>query len=175
MTNVEQRLIKCYQFDNAQVNQAFIDYITQRKSGGGDNAKPHSGNLTTDQYYKISDMDHNQEPYSEFFTWFRQMLASYVSTLVDGDVSPFNYQFAALWTAHYTESDSAQAHVHGASCISWVYYLQVDDSAADLVFDTLDVRVKPVTGLLVMFSGWLHHHVAAGSPRTILAGNVIVS
>ena len=172
--NLEQRLIKCYQLDNTTCNQAFIDYIAQRGSNN-DNSQPHSGNLTTDQYYRISDIDHNQQPYSGFFTWFRHTLASYVDTLVDGDVSPFNYQFAALWAAHYTDADSAKPHVHGASCISWVYYLQVDDSAADLVFETFDLRVKPRTGLLVMFPGWVRHGVAVGGPRTILAGNVIVS
>ena len=167
--NIEQRLLKCYQFDNPACNQAFINYIAQRPCDDASNS-----NLTTDQYYRISDIDHNQQPYSEFFTWFRQSMGSYVNTLVDGD-SQFNYHFAALWAANYTPSDSARPHVHGASCISWVYYLDVDDSAADLVFDTFDICVKPVTGLLVMFPGWVRHHVAAGGSRTILAGNVIVS
>jgi len=64
--------------------------------------------------------------------------------------------------------------------LSFVYYaLSEDTNTAPLVFPGIEHSIKPITGQLVIFPGWLAHYVPEYQPsekfeRIVLAGNVVV-
>ncbi len=89
-----------------------------------------------------------------------------------------------LWYAHYRAGDYAQPHNHGFDSISFCYYAEAGEGAANFIVHQMGLDVgAPVehsrvvipvtTGDLLMFPGFLQHSVPKTSvERRVFAGNI---
>ena len=79
------------------------------------------------------------------------------------------------WSALYKKGDYTVPHCHLYSPAAFTYYIKADDNSSPLIFSHSKLSVKPTTGMLVLFPGYLYHEVPVqqeGSDRIILAGNI---
>ena len=76
-----------------------------------------------------------------------------------------------MWIAQYDVGDYAQNHDHFPDTLSCVYFVEVEDNCAPLIFeDTLEIQ--PKNGLLVIFPSIVRHKVdPTQGPRTVISMN----
>ena len=83
------------------------------------------------------------------------------------------------WGVIYQKDDWTKVHDHWPHLWSFVYYIQCGENDSPLEFP--DVRrhrehlVRPVSGDMVLFPGWLRHKVSpqlADNERIIVSGNL---
>ena len=82
-----------------------------------------------------------------------------------------------LWTAIYRAGDFAKPHHHAPSFLSFVMCLEDSGHSHPLVFTDSGVEVEMHKGKIVLFPGYVNHHVPVyrnSEPRIILAGNIEV-
>jgi len=167
------RFINIYQYDNKACNEAIIRAI--REEGGTLTRETVVKAYMTDWILKL---DHNAEPYSDFFAFINNSLTTSIHKLSGVTKEKIRYRFANIWGAIYKDGDYTQSHSHAPTQISFVYYLMADPiDSSPLVFDEIDYSITPKTGMLVMCPGWLTHHVPPYKPlsvndRIVLAGNI---
>tara|TARA_R100001224_G_C4019816_1_gene148929 strand:+ start:1209 stop:1730 length:522 start_codon:yes stop_codon:yes gene_type:complete len=78
------------------------------------------------------------------------------------------------WGGVYRKGSVCHPHNHIPCAWSFVYYAQATHNDAPLVFPTASLGMRPETGLLVAFPGWVTHNVPIqehDSERIIVAGN----
>jgi hypothetical protein len=180
------RFVNSYQFDNPAFDSALITAI--RADGG---AQSYTTNVQAYMTEWTLKLDHNAEPFDQFFNFLNSSIGSSVDLQIDGrsdfDVSQreYRYQIINIWGAIYKSGDYTRIHKHlgspvGMGCLSFVYYAQADDSnTAPLEFPIIEHSITPTTGQLIMFPGWLTHCVPEyqpvdGQERIVLAGNIAV-
>jgi hypothetical protein len=180
------RFVNSYQFNNPAFDSALIDAI--RADGG---KKSYSTNVQAYMTEWTLKLDHNVNPFNHFFDFLNSAIGTSSNLQIDGrrDFDPiqreYRYQIINLWGAIYKSGDYTQLHQHhgspvGAGNMSFVYYaLSEDTNTAPLVFPGIEHSIKPITGQLVIFPGWLAHYVPEYQPvekfeRIVLAGNVAV-
>jgi hypothetical protein len=180
------RFVNSYQFNDAVFDNALIDAI--RADGGKQSYTTNVQAYMTE--YQLS-LDHNAEPFDNFFGFLNSAIGTSLDRQIDGrrDFDPeqrgYSYMIADMWGAIYKSGDYTQLHQHLGSpvsmgCLSFVYYaLSEDTNTAPLVFPGIEHSIKPITGQLVIFPGWLAHYVPEYQPsekfeRIVLAGNVVV-
>lgn len=178
--------VNCYQFDNPAFDSALITAI--REDGG---TQSYTSNVQAYMTEWLLKLDHNAEPFDQFFDFLNSAVGVSSDLQVDGrsDFDPsqreYRYQIVNLWGAIYQAGDHTLIHKHlgspvGMMGMSFVYYAQADDSnTAPLEFPTIDHSITPITGQLIVFPGWLTHCVPKYQPannqeRIVLAGNVAV-
>jgi hypothetical protein len=181
------KFVNSYQLDDPKFNSALIDAI--RADGGIQSYTTNVQAYMTE--YKLS-LDHNAEPFNTFFEFLNSAIGASLDLQIDGrgDCDPeqreYRYSISDLWGAIYKAGDYTKLHQHLGSpasmgCLSFVYYAQAEDrNTAPLVFPGIEHSIKPVTGQLVIFPGWLPHYVPEYTPaenleRIVMAGNVVVS
>ena len=80
---------------------------------------------------------------------------------------------SGFWVAQYDEGEYARNHHHWPADWSAVYYIDVDESSAPIIFED-NLSVTPKNGMLVLFPGTLRHRVPkTDSPRTVAAMNLV--
>jgi hypothetical protein len=180
------RFVNSYQFNDAVFDSALIDAI--RADGG---KKSYSTNVQAYMTeYKLT-LDHDAEPFDKFFGFLNSAIGTSLNKQIDGrrdfdsEQRGYSYMIADMWGAIYKSGDYTHLHQHLGSpvsmgCLSFVYYaLSEDTNTAPLVFPGIEHSIKPSTGQLVIFPGWLAHYVPEYQPvekfeRIVLAGNVAV-
>jgi hypothetical protein len=180
------RFVNSYQFDNPVFDSALIEAI--RADGG---VQSYKSNVKAYMTEWTLDIDHNAEPFAQFFNFLNPVIGTSLDLQIDGrsDFDPsqrdYRYQIINLWGAIYKPGDHTLIHKHlgspvGMGGLSFVYYAQADDSTtAPLEFPTIQHSITPITGQLVIFPGWLTHCVPEyqpkdGQERIVLAGNIAV-
>lgn len=180
------RFVNSYQFNDAVFDSALIDAI--RADGGKQSYATNVQAYMTE--YKLT-LDHDAEPFDKFFEFLNSAIGTSLDRQIDGrrDFDPeqrgYSYMIADMWGAIYKSGDHTRLHQHLGSpvsmgCLSFVYYaLSEDTNTAPLVFPGIEHSIKPITGQLVIFPGWLAHYVPEYQPaekfeRIVLAGNVVV-
>ena len=178
--------VNSYQFNNPQFDYALIEAI--RADGG---VQSHKSNVKAYMTEWTLDIDHNAEPFNQFFSFLNSAIGTSLDLQVDGrsDFDPtqreFRYQIINMWGAIYKHGDHTVIHKHlgspvGMGGLSFVYYAQADDeNTAPLKFPTIEYSITPITGQLVIFPGWLTHYVPeyqplSGRERIVMAGNIAV-
>jgi len=79
-----------------------------------------------------------------------------------------------LWTAVYREGDYTIPHTHSNSTLSFVLCLEDSGISHPLVFTDSGLEIEMHRGKLVIFPGFIKHHVPLyryKEPRIMLAGN----
>ena len=80
---------------------------------------------------------------------------------------------SGFWVAQYDEGEYARNHHHYPADWSAVYYIDVDERSAPIIFED-DVSVAPKSGMMVLFPGNMRHRVPkTDSPRTVAAMNLV--
>lgn len=86
-----------------------------------------------------------------------------------------------IWAQKY-ENAQHEAHTHLPAEYSFVWYIEVDRDCSEIVFynpgwpyfETHKIKVKPFTGLFLLFPGFLPHEVLYNTKckRNIISGNL---
>jgi hypothetical protein len=75
------------------------------------------------------------------------------------DFVNFNIPLISCWAAVYEKGSYTESHDHAWSTFSGVFYAQASEHSSPLVFDGTDIKIKPHTGMCVVFPGYLYHSV----------------
>tara|TARA_E500000331_G_C17116928_1_gene652135 strand:+ start:436 stop:957 length:522 start_codon:yes stop_codon:yes gene_type:complete len=78
------------------------------------------------------------------------------------------------WVSLYNKGDYAIRHSHNPAYWSFVYFITCPRGSSPLVFSTSGKRIKAEEGKVVLFPGWVRHHVPKNNceGRMVCAGNV---
>ena len=167
------KFFNIYQYDNMAFNIATIDLV--RAEGGSQTRQTNVQAYMTDWQLKLPQ---DQFPYQDFFSFLNASLVDCWEKVVGGVPGPFQYNIFDMWGAIYNRGDFTQMHQHRQAQISFVYYLQaIGDDIAPLLLTDIEQEIKPNTGMLVMFPGWMNHAVPpsnASAERIVLAGNITI-
>ena len=84
-----------------------------------------------------------------------------------------------FWFGCYNEGDFAVPHDHLPGFISFVYYIQTNESKQPLCFNELDLKITPEKDDIIFFPSYLVHQVPKQSKKTkkdriVFAGNLIL-
>jgi len=115
--------------------------------------------------------DKNYNILKDFILWSSNMLQAF-------NPEAHYLEMSDLWGAVYNQGDEAIAHHHLPAVISFVYYLKADPIlSSPLLFPTVNngFMIRPTSGLIVMFPGYLEHYVPPQqqeNERIVLAGNL---
>ena len=87
----------------------------------------------------------------------------------------FNMYIWPMWMAKYTEEEYTIPHYHVPASYAFVYFVKASKGAAPLVFTTSGKKVKAEEGKLVVFPGFMQHHVPNNKckERITIAGNIM--
>ena len=88
---------------------------------------------------------------------------------------PYNPIVIDIWGAIYSKGDRTISHDHWPALWSFCYYVSAPEGSAPLVFTSNNYEIQPKSGLLVMFPGWVKHHVPVQNieaERIVVAGNI---
>lgn len=95
-------------------------------------------------------------------------------------VDPNNsIRYASAWGAVYKENEETVPHNHGNTLVSFVLYLQTDQTSSPLKIHTSpEIIIYPKVNDLIMFRGHIKHSVPPqptiiDKDRIVLAGNII--
>ena len=93
--------------------------------------------------------------------------------------APYPYQsnplkLVEVWGQYYKKGAYQISHYHSHSDWAFVYYVNTPEGSSPLVFDKSDRMVYSKAGELVIFPGWLIHHVPEneGEGRSVISGNL---
>ena len=78
------------------------------------------------------------------------------------------------WVSLYNKGDYTIRHSHNPAYWSFVYFITCPRGSSPLVFSTSGKRIKAEEGKVVLFPGWVRHHVPKNNceGRMVCAGNV---
>jgi hypothetical protein len=95
-------------------------------------------------------------------------------------VSPNNVlKYDSVWGSIYKENEKTLPHNHGNSLVSFVLYLQTDQTSSPLKIHTSpEIIIYPKINDLIMFRGYVKHSVppqpkTINNDRIVFAGNII--
>ena len=112
-------------------------------------------------------------PAQKIADWVKSLLIS--RYFEQSKVSQPQEMCSSMWYATYGKEDYAKSHDHVPFAFwSWVYFINTPPGSSPLVFTTSGKRVKAEPGKLVIFPGWVKHHVPKNKceDRVVLVGNV---
>ena len=84
-----------------------------------------------------------------------------------------HYLPSAFWMCMYEKGEYARQHHHYPSDVSIVYYVDVKDDSAPIVFED-SLTIQPKNGMMLIFPAWLQHRVLeTESERIVIAMNLV--
>ena len=86
----------------------------------------------------------------------------------------FDYDIHDAWGTTYRKGDYTDAHTHGDSYLSFIYYLK-SSGKTPLIFDECNFQINPLDDLLIVFPSYLIHSVPPheeNEDRICIAGNM---
>ena len=108
------------------------------------------------------------------------IIVEYVKGLLDNlKNAPYPYKpnplkLVELWGQYYKKGAYQISHYHVHSDWAFVYYVNTPEGSSPLVFDKSEKEVYSKAGEVVIFPGWLIHHVPdiKGEGRSVISGNL---
>ena len=88
-------------------------------------------------------------------------------------------KYSTAWGAIYKENEETIPHHHGNSLVSFVLYLQTDQTSSPLKIHTNpEIIIHPKVNDLIMFRGYVGHSVppqpkVINNDRVVFAGNIV--
>tara|TARA_B100000287_G_scaffold88013_1_gene80532 strand:- start:3280 stop:3810 length:531 start_codon:yes stop_codon:yes gene_type:complete len=78
------------------------------------------------------------------------------------------------WVVKYDKGDYTHEHDHIPAMFSFVYFIKCPKGSSPLVFTKSGKKIKAEEGKIVIFPGWLRHHVPKNKceDRITMAGNI---
>ena len=79
-----------------------------------------------------------------------------------------------VWGQYYKEDAYQISHYHAHSDWAFVYYVNTPEGSSPLVFDKSEKEIYSKAGEVIIFPGWLIHHVPKnkGEGRSVISGNL---
>ena len=80
-----------------------------------------------------------------------------------------------LWGQVYRIGHHQSYHNHVHVDWAFVYYVNTPQGSSPIVFRNINIRIKPITGMMIIFPGHMEHYVPPnrGDGRSIVAGNLV--
>ena len=103
------------------------------------------------------------------------MQTNFGNVMLDFDAA-FKLKLKDLWGQYYKKGDYQVSHHHNPHYWSFVYFVNTPRGSAPLVFTESNKKVTPKAGMLVLFPGWVRHHVPKHKReeiRSVIAGNMV--
>ena len=88
----------------------------------------------------------------------------------------FELHLKDMWGQYYKRGDYQITHHHNPHYWSFVYFVKAPKGSAPLVFTESNKKVIPKSGIMVVFPGWVWHHVPkhrCDEIRSVISGNFI--
>ena len=87
----------------------------------------------------------------------------------------FNMYILPMWIARYNEGEFTTPHYHIPCPYAFVYFVKAPKGSSPLVFTTSGKKIKAEEGKLVIFPGFMQHHVPKNKckDRITIAGNIM--
>ena len=87
---------------------------------------------------------------------------------------PYDFFIEGVWLNKYKKGDFTYPHCHMPCAFSFVYFVKCPKGSSPLVFTTSGKRIKAEEGKLLLFPGFMKHHVPKNrcDDRIVLAGNI---
>jgi hypothetical protein len=107
------------------------------------------------------------------FDWFIDLVNTFVEDISKTFFTNlyFEYFCQDFWIAQYEKDNHTIDHNHFPALFSAVYYVDVEDGCAPLIFEK-QTSIIPQNGLLLIFPGILNHIVPqTNTKRTLFAMN----
>ena len=88
----------------------------------------------------------------------------------------YNIQYTNGWLARYDEGDHIDSHNHHSYHLSYIYFVKAPEGSSPLVFTTSGQEIEAEEGKIVIFPGWMYHHVpyCKVSGRMVRVGNAYI-
>lgn len=156
-------VLECFYPDANNINQHILDLIK----------KSDQKEITVNDVYVNKMTEWNlQFKLSQNF-----ILDAFLNYILDTICNNFNIDNSKLkcsscWGVIYNEEDYIMPHDHGTS-YSFVYYVNVPEGSAPLIFSEFGYKILAEVGKLVLFNGSLTHEVPKNKSknRICLVGN----
>ena len=108
--------------------------------------------------------------------WVTQLLTNHIGFSVAEGAKEFGGKVKYnMWFAKYNKGDYTKIHQHlPAALFGFVYFVNSPVGSSPLVFDKSEKEVYSEAGEVVIFPGWLIHHVPSnqGEGRSVISGNL---
>jgi hypothetical protein len=115
-----------------------------------------------------------------------KLIGNWVKTIVDsfgGKLHPIdvdtvlpstNIKLTNIWGQWYEIDDFQSSHSHWPNHWSFCYYVNTPPGSSPMVFDKSKLKIKPKSGQLLIFPGWVNHSVPKnkGYGRSVISGNL---
>ena len=103
-----------------------------------------------------------------------EVFYGWILSLLRDQYPGWKFRVTDSWLGKYNKGHHAYSHNHSPAFMSFVYFIKCPKGSSPLVFTTSGKRVKAEDGKLVMFPGYLKHHVPKNKcdGRIVLAGNI---
>ena len=88
---------------------------------------------------------------------------------------PWELELQDLWGQYYKKGDYQISHHHNPLHWSFCYYVNTPKKSSPLVFTNSNKKIFPKSGMIVLFPGYLKHHVQkhrGDGIRSIIGGNL---
>ena len=119
------------------------------------------------------------EPYDFTVKEFNIIVEYTKSVLAELKDAPYPYKsnplkLVEVWGQYYKEGAYQISHYHSHSDWAFVYYVNTPEGSSPLVFDKSEKKVYSKAGEVIIFPGWLIHHVPEnkGEGRSVISGNL---
>ena len=119
------------------------------------------------------------EPYDFTVKEFNIIVEYSKSVLHELKDAPYPYKpnplkLVEVWGQYYKKDAYQISHYHSHSDWAFVYYVNTPEGSSPLVFDKSEKEVYSKAGEVVIFPGWLIHHVPEnkGEGRSVISGNL---
>tara|TARA_B100000287_G_C20289647_1_gene645398 strand:+ start:35 stop:547 length:513 start_codon:yes stop_codon:yes gene_type:complete len=107
-------------------------------------------------------------------------ISNWVMRIIQGEdltwTKTWDLSLLDLWGQYYKKGNYQTTHTHEPCHWSFVYYVNTPKGCAPLVFTDTNKKIFPKSGMLVLFPGWLRHHVPYNKCkeiRSIISGNLV--
>ena len=104
-----------------------------------------------------------------------EVLYGWIISILSNNYRGWKFKVYSSWIGKYNKEHYTVSHNHRPTFISFVYFIKCPKGSSPLVFTTSGKRIKAEEGKLVMFPGYLRHHVPKNKcdDRIVLAGNIL--
>ena len=108
--------------------------------------------------------------------WVSNIMQTNFGNVMLDFAAAFKLKLKDLWGQYYKKGDYQVSHHHNPHYWSFVYFVNAPRGSAPLVFTDSNKKVTPKAGMLVLFPGWVYHHVPKHKReeiRSVIAGNMV--
>ena len=172
---MKDRLIK-YTLKNHQKIKDFVLNEIDNFNGGGILPGDDESSVYKTDYF--TQMEKSSRQIEKYFSFFEENARDFYDFILDYYYTP-SIKIDNYWFQQYIKNDAHVWHVHPFASISYVYYVELEDSS--LATEFFDIRTKKTfrpdvqEGDIIIFDSYIPHRspkVLYDTRKTIISSNL---